>query len=436
MMPILPWGVAMYVRQATEKCVNLLRRFRREQRGHVVITFTLLLVPLVGCAGAALDYSRANSVKAALQAALDATALMLAKNAGVQTTDQITALGTGYFKAEFKRKEAHNPRIKVDYTVGSSTIVLNASASVDTTLLRIMGFNRLRVTASSTAKWGASSQLRVALVLDNTGSMADAGKMSALKTASKNLLAKLQSAATSNGSVYVSIIPFSKDVNVGAGNYSQPWVRWDFWDAANGSSLGGVWTPANHNTWNGCVTDRDQSYDTTNTAAAVGTPATLFPAEQYNYCPVAVLPMTYDWAALRFKVDSMTPTGNTNQGIGLAWGWLSLTAGSILNPPAKSSSYTYEEHIILLTDGLNTQNRWYIDQASIDAREKILCDNVKAAGITLWTIQVNTGGDATSTLLQQCATDSSKFFLLTASDQIISTFDNISFKITKLHLSK
>jgi hypothetical protein len=49
---------------------------------------------------------------------------------------------------------------------------------------------------------------------------------------------------------------------------------------------------------------------------------------------------------------------------------------------------------------------------------------------------VNTGGDATSTLLQQCATDSSKFFLLTASDQIISTFDNISFKITKLHLSK
>ena len=65
-----------------------------------------------------------------------------------------------------------------------------------------------------------------------------------------------------------------------------------------------------------------------------------------------------------------------------------------------------------------------------------MCDNVKAAGITLWTIQVNTGGDATSTLLQNCASDPSKFFLLTSASQIITTFDNISFKITQLHLAK
>jgi len=57
-----------------------------------------------------------------------------------------------------------------------------------------------------------------------------------------------------------------------------------------------------------------------------------------------------------------------------------------------------------LTDGLNTEDRWYTNQASIDARQQIMCDNVKAAGITLWTIQVNTGGDPTSTLLQNCAT--------------------------------
>ena len=88
---------------------------------------------------------------------------------------------------------------------------------------------------------------------------------------------------------------------------------------------------------------------------------------------------------------------------------------------------------VLLTDGLNTQDRWYSNQAQIDAREKILCDNVKAAGITLWTIQVNTGGDPTSTLLQGCASSPDKFFLLTSAQQIISTFDNISFKITQLH---
>ena len=31
------------------------------------------------------------------------------------------------------------------------------------------------------------------------------------------------------------------------------------------------------------------------------------------------------------------------------------------------------------------------------------CANIKAAGVTIYTIQVNTGGDPTSTLLQNCA---------------------------------
>jgi Flp pilus assembly protein TadG len=418
----------MFRHQRLQKISDLARRFQREQRGNITILFTLLLVPMLGFVGAAVDYSRANAVKAALQASLDATALMLAKTAGVQTGDELTTLGQSLFDAQFTRADAKTPKLTVNYTPGSSTIVLNGSASVNTTFLRILGFDNLKVDSSAMATWGAKARLRVALVLDNTGSMADAGKMPALKTAAKNLLSKLQSAATNNGDVYVSIVPFTKDVNVGSGNWNQSWVRWDLWDAAN---PGG-----NHNTWNGCVTDRDQDYDTTSTAASPSVPGTLFPAEQYNVCPVAVQPMTYDWSALSLLVNSMTPAGNTNQAIGLAWGWLSLTAGSVLNPPAKSSSYTYGDHIILLTDGLNTEDRWYTDQNSIDARQKIMCDNVKAAGVTLWTIQVNTGGDATSTLLQNCASDPSKFFLLTSANQIITTFDNISFKITQLHLAK
>lgn len=414
--------------QRLQTISDLARRFQRERRGNITILFTLLLVPMMGFVGAAVDYSRANAVKTALQASLDATALMLAKTAGTQTSDELTTLGQSLFDAQFTRADVNTPKLIVNYTPGSSTIVLNGSASVATTFLRILGFENLKVDSSAMATWGAKSRLRVALVLDNTGSMADAGKMPALKTAAKNLLSKLQSAATNNGDVYVSIVPFTKDVNVGSGNLNQSWVRWDLWDAAN---PGG-----NHSNWNGCVTDRDQNYDTTSTAASPSVPGTLFPAEQYNVCPVAVQPMTYDWSALSLLVNSMTPAGTTNQAIGLAWGWLSLTAGSVLNPPAKSSSYTYGDHILLLTDGLNTEDRWYNDQNSIDARQKIMCDNVKAAGITLWTIQVNTGGDATSTLLQNCASDPSKFFLLTSASQIITTFDNISFKITQLHLAK
>jgi len=42
-------------------------------------------------------------------------------------------------------------------------------------------------------------------------------------------------------------------------------------------------------------------------------------------------------------------------------------------------------------DGLNTQDRWYNNASSIDTRQRILCDNIKSAGVTIYTVQVNTG---------------------------------------------
>ena len=52
------------------------------------------------------------------------------------------------------------------------------------------------------------------------------------------------------------------------------------------------------------------------------------------------------------------------------------------------------------------------------------CANIKAAGITIYTIQVNTGGDPTSTLLQNCASSSDKFFLLTTASGIANVFND------------
>src|SRR5436190_22924375 len=49
--------------------------FLRDRRAGVAPMFALALVPIVGFVGAAIDYSRANSVKVAMQAAVDATAL-------------------------------------------------------------------------------------------------------------------------------------------------------------------------------------------------------------------------------------------------------------------------------------------------------------------------------------------------------------------------
>src|SRR5262249_45097292 len=174
---------------------------------------------------------------------------------------------------------------------------------------------------------------------------------------------------------------------------------------------------------------------TNNTAPPSGA---LFPAEQYSVCPVAMMAQTYDWTALNAKIDTMVAAGNTNQGIGLAWGWQSLTAGAPLSAPTKDPNYQYQDIIILLPDGLNTQNRWSTTQSTIDARERILCDNIKTAGVTIYSVQVNTGNDPTSSVLQYCAgtrpqvADSGKFFLLTSPNQIITTFNQIGIGRSKL----
>jgi len=396
--------------------------------------------------GMAVDYTRANADRTAFQVALDSTALMLSKTAATDSTADLQTQATDTFNAMFNRPGVTDVTVTPTYSAdGGSKLTLSGTAVVHTSFLSVIGVSQIDINSTSVSTWG-NTRLRVALVLDNTGSMNDAGKIDALRTASQNLLNQLQAAALHPDDVYVSIVPFVKDVNVGPSNYNQSWVRWDLWDAVNGKcsnttyknqsscvSHGKIWTPKAHSTWNGCVTDRDQNFDTTNDAPVAG--STLYPAEQYTSCPAAsVVGLTNNWTTLSATVASMTANGNTNQAIGLQLGWQTLTAAPF-TVPAVDPNYKYQTVIILLTDGLNTQDRWYTTASSIDARQQKTCDNIKAAGITLYTVQVNTGSDPTSTLLQNCASDPGKFFLLTSAGEMITTFGQIGTSLSKLRLA-
>jgi Mg-chelatase subunit ChlD len=405
----------------------------------------VVAVPVMAAVGMAVDYSRVNAARTAFQVSLDATALMLSKDAATETSKALQTEATKTFNSLFSRPEVTDVNVTPLYTsAGGSKLTLNGTAVVHTNFLGVIGIDHVDIKSLSVSSWG-NTRLRVALVLDNTGSMASDGKMDALKTASHNLLTQLQQAAVHPEDVYVSIVPFSKDVNFGSSNYAQSWLRWDLWEEVNGScsntsysnrtscqSHSKVWTPATHNTWNGCVTDRDQNFDTTNSAAAVG--STQYPTEQYSSCSASLIPLTNDWTALNAKIDTMVPVGNTNQAIGLQVGWQTLTATPFTVPPV-DPDYKYQTVIILLTDGLNTQDRWYTSQSSINTRQQKTCNNIKDAGLTVYTVQVNTGGDATSTLLQNCASDPGKFFLLTSAGQIVATFGQIGTSLSKLRLA-
>ena len=52
------------------------------------------------------------------------------------------------------------------------------------------------------------------------------------------------------------------------------------------------------------------------------------------------------------------------------------------------------------------------------------------------TIQVNTTGDATSTLLKDCASSQDKFFILTSANAIITVFNQIGTELSNLRVAK
>jgi Flp pilus assembly protein TadG len=447
-------------------------RFAGANQGNIAVIFAIACVPMISFVGAAIDYSRANSARSSMQAALDSTALMLSKDlsSGAITASQITTKAQAYFAALYTNTDAQSISINATYTANSSmgsTIQVNGSGSVTTDFLKVAGFPNINFNTSSTTAWG-NVRLRVAMALDNTGSMAQDGKIAALRTAASNLIDQLSALAKNPGDVYVSVIPFAKDVNVGSSNYTQTWIDWTDWNAANGTNVcngynsrgnctGYTWTPANHNTWTGCVTDRTQPYDTQDTTPATSNVATLFPAEEYNengelYCKTGnnpplqqIAPLSYNWTSLKSMISAMQPTGGTDQPIGLAWAWQSLQQTSPMNAPAEDSNYTYTHAIILLSDGLNTEDRWpaygngntqYGGQ--IDARQKILCDNIKAQGITIYTIQVNTStpADPTSPVLSYCASGAQNFFLLYSASQVVTAFNTIGTSLSKLRVAK
>jgi len=403
----------------------VLRRLRREAGGSIAITFAICLVAIFGFIGLAVDYSRGARIQAKLQSALDAAAVSASSRASGKTTDQIRTDALAFFASQFQ--EAGVPTPSVVATVTTSTLELKATLDLPAHFLPVVGINSVAVAASSKTAWGIT-RLRVAIALDNTGSMSSAGKMAALKTATLSLLTQLQDNAKNDGDVLVSLVPFAKVVNVGTSYRNATWLR-----LSDATVCSWIFCSTS---WSGAVQDRDRNNDISN--ATPNGSSTYFPAINENYTggtPVAIQPLTSNWGQLRSTVAQMSPAGNTNQVIGLAWAWQTLTQGLPMNAPAEDPKYTYKKVIILISDGLNTESRHSDRQTEIDARQALLCTAVKAAGITLYTIQVNTGGDPTSTVMRNCASTTDKFTLMTNPTQLLTTLSDIGGQLTRLRLT-
>ncbi len=403
-------------------------RFFADRRGGVAPMFALGLVPVIGFVGAAVDYSRGNAARTAMQAALDATALMLSRDAATMTPAQVSAAAVSYFTAQFNRPETANVQVTATLSspqAGSFTLHVEASGNVPTTFTKVLGQDKLDISSSADVAWGIK-RLEVALVLDNTGSMAQSGKLTQLKSAAHNMLTTLQAAAKKPGDVKVAIIPFTTTVNVGTGYASQFWIDY----TAN---------KIQQSKWTGCVQDRDQSNDVLDTTPVAGSVHTLYPAASAcgGSSLASLIPLTdvldsTGYTNLNNKIDAMKASGNTNVTIGLVWGWHALTSNLPL-PEGSDPAPDLDKVIILLTDGTNTQNRWSSSESSIDARTALACTNAKAANIKIYTVRVL---DGNATLLQNCASKPGMYYDVQQASQLNGVFTSIAQTLANLRIAK
>ena len=413
---------------------QFLSRFPRDERANVAPIFAIAVIPILGLTGTAVDYSNANAARTALQAALDSTALTLSKEANGLTQDQLNAKATQYFTANISNSEAKNIVVTPVFSTpqaGNFVLSLSASAAVDLRFMKVFGHSSLPIASSTEVKWGIK-KLELAMVLDNTGSMASSSKMSNLKIAAQNLLTTLKNAAKKAGDVKVAIIPF--DVTVKLGNSYKD----EFWIDYNQNDI-------SKNSWEGCVEDRDRNAsgvavnnNTKDTTPVSNDDHTWFPAVQCGSL-VSLMPLTDIFVGNGFqdlndKITAMTPAGNTNTTIGLVWGWHALTSNLPLTQGAAPAA-DLDKVIIMLTDGDNTEDRWGTSQTDIDARMRMACDNLKAPGVNIkvYTVRVINGN---ADLLRDCATKPSMYYNVQQAEQLNSVFSSIAQQLATLRISK
>jgi len=411
---------------------------RADRHGNVAIIFALCLIPIAGIVGAAVDYSRATSVKAAMQSALDASALALSKDAANMSQSQLSQKANDYFKAEFHRSEAVNLNVKPRYNSNGVLLdlTLSGSARIDTAIIKVIGHKHLDIGAVSQVVWGAAKQVEIVLVLDNTGSMSTSGKIGALVAASHQFLDLMKKTSRTPGDVKVAIVPFDTHVNIGTAYKGSSWIDWSYMVAGGATGVENDDDDDQRNdvrdaqdTWTGCVIDRSQPNDVLDTAPS-GSVATAYPAE--NCTLSTITPLTTDWTVLNAAVDKMKASGKTNLTIGLVWGWHALTPNQPL-PEGSAPDPDTLKYILFMTDGLNTQNRFTTKPTEIDKRTKAVCDNIKAAKIRIFTVRVMEGNES---LLKNCATSPSMYYNVTAASQLAPAFESIAKTLTQLRIAQ
>jgi Flp pilus assembly protein TadG len=258
-------------------------RFALDQRGNVAIIFAVSAVPLIGLLGGAVDLTRHHRHKVELLNAMDSAAIALARR-GAENDGDADAFVNAYIAA-LRPSAGGDPMLHVDgfdaTEIEGGWRVEASDAFMDTAFMPLIGIGEMPFDVS-TEVMTTGGNYEVALALDNTGSMAQRGKIRDLKEASHHLIDILYEEPGAEDRVKMALVPFTTTVNIRGEAFDPAWLdrtgeglgehqndsydrvvdRLDIFDALSGGRRGVDGLPTE---WKGCVEAREGGLDVEDT---------------------------------------------------------------------------------------------------------------------------------------------------------------------------
>jgi len=398
---------------------QLLKNFKNDQSGNFALILAITATLLVAGIGAALDTSNIHREKQSLQHALDSASMAAARAYTAEGKSQIEAIkiGNDAFLQNYPGKKS----TKVVKFVDDAVVRATTTLAHETMLMGMFGHNEIDINAvSEVALPQGRQQADISIALDLTSSMVS--YVDDTKAAVDGFLAEIETVNAINpGEIRVGIVPWADMVKLNTSYAGSGWLDESVMSAEQ--------------VFDGCIWRREGAWVATE-ADPDGTPESLYqipPADTTwvdTNCGSSYLeiqPLTDNISDLRGFVGTITSDhlyGSTDITLGAVWGTNLLTD----TLPFNNTDTQRKKILILMTDGLNFLNA---SMSRVDTRtgveldpETILaCDNAKAQDITVYTINIVNGS---STLLDSCATDETKSFMVSHADLLEDVFDSIA----------
>jgi Flp pilus assembly protein TadG len=442
--------------------IREVRSYQANQAGNIGMILGLSIIPMILAAGSAIDFSRVANAKSNLISGLDSAGLYAATITG-KTEGEMKTLAQNYLNANYTNA-SDAPLTEFDLKNYADRVVVTGKVNVKTWFMSVAGITNLDVPATSEISKSGSS-VEVSLVLDQTGSMSGT-KIANLKTAAKNFIDTVVWDQTVPYYSKVALVPFTFAVNPGtyavqargtiaAGTSTTPGsAKFTFNDASNAAR-----------TWNitNCVSERTGAQAYTDSSPAGAPVGRVYDSATTDCDNIpSIIPLTNDKVVLKTAIDNMVAGGTTAGQIGVAWGWYMISPDfglwSGASAPGLYTQAKLKKIVVFMTDGEfntayckgvlgkertdadnNSAHRINCNSTNGDptTQAQSLCTAMKGQNVTVYTIgfQLPTSGPS-KTFMQNCATDSSKFFDAADSAALSAAFADIAKNLLDLRVSK